>query len=107
LAVPGYGRRTRPNKFGQGVFLQVVDPARFAGREDYFAEVDFLVAELRGSKVPEGAPPIRLPGDMALQNRAEQLANGVTINPDTPIRLAEWTERLEVPFPPPSSTAAP
>ena len=96
LAVPGYGRRTRPNRFGQGVFLQVIDPARFAGSEDYLDEVDHLVASVRADP-----GPVRLPGERALRSRAEQLAAGVTLHPDTPARLARWSAELGVRFPDP------
>ena len=39
----GHGRRDAPSQWGGNVFLQVVDPELFAGREAFLQQMDFLV----------------------------------------------------------------
>ena len=99
LALPGHGRRFRPNRFGQGVFLQVIDPAKFAGSAGFLDEVDHLVGTVRADPGRGGRPP-RLPGERALASRADQLRNGVELHPDALTRLAPWARRAGVPLPP-------
>ncbi|MBK1787359.1 Ldh family oxidoreductase [Prauserella cavernicola] len=100
LALPGYGRRDNPDRHGQGVFLQVIDPGRFAGTDDYFDELDHLVGSIRADP-GVGGEGVRLPGERALRSRAEQLADGIALHPDTPGRLRPWSDELGVPFPRP------
>ncbi|GAA3357595.1 Ldh family oxidoreductase [Saccharopolyspora gregorii] len=98
LALTGYGRRSRPNRFGQGVFLQVIDPAKFAGSTEFLDEVDHLVSTVRADPGRDGRPP-RLPGERALASRADQLRDGVELHPDALTRLAPWARRAGVPLP--------
>ncbi|GER23297.1 lactate dehydrogenase [Zafaria cholistanensis] len=100
LALPGYGRRSQPNRFGQGVFLQVIDPKRFSGSDDFLDEVDYLVSAVHSDP---GAPgkKTRLPGERALATRASQLQHGVSLHPEVLSRLEPWSERANVPLPRP------
>jgi L-lactate dehydrogenase len=106
LAIPGYGRRSSPNRFGQGVFLQVIDPERFAGSQAYLDEVDHLVAATKASRVPAGKPPVRLPGEKALKSMREQQRSGVQISQQTHIRLEPWLSKFQLDFPEPIPASA-
>ncbi|MBK1787453.1 Ldh family oxidoreductase [Prauserella cavernicola] len=98
LALPGYGRRAQPDRHGQGVFLQILDPARFAGADEFLDEVDHLVESIRADP---GAPDrtIRLPGERALASRADQLEHGVTLHADTLGLLEPWARQAHVAMP--------
>jgi LDH2 family malate/lactate/ureidoglycolate dehydrogenase len=49
--------------------------------------------------VPDGAAPVRLPGERALALRSDQLANGVQLDWRVMPALAVWAERHSVPLP--------
>lgn len=95
----GYGRADGPREWGASVFLQIIDPDRFAGRAAFRREMSFLAQACRASAVPPGAPPVRMPGDAALARRASQLAEGVTLYPTILPALMPWAERTGVPLP--------
>lgn len=99
LALGGGGRRHDPDMYGQGVFIQVIDPNRFAGRDAFLDEMDNLVMSCRASRLRPDASAIRLPGERALAAREEQLAHGVVLSHEVLSRLVPWAERLKVTMP--------
>lgn len=99
LALGGSGRRQSPDMYGQGVFIQVIDPDSFAGRELFLDEIDDLVASCRKSRPRPGSEGVRLPGERALANRERQLKDGIGLNDEILSRLRPWAEQLQVAFP--------
>jgi LDH2 family malate/lactate/ureidoglycolate dehydrogenase len=99
LALPGYGRAQKPDAFGQGVYLQVTDPAAFSGREHFLKEMDHLAAQCRASRPRPGSTGVRVPGERALESMSEQQKNGVRVSEEAQKRLAPWMEKLEMKFP--------
>ena len=99
LALPGYGRAQKPDMFGQGVFVQAMDPAAFAGREAFLAETDHLVAACRASRARPGVDRVRVPGERALASMAEQNRDGVKVLPGAIEKLAPWVKKTGVAFP--------
>jgi L-lactate dehydrogenase len=97
----GHGRADEPHRWGASVFLQLLDPERFAGRGAFARETSRLAELCRTTPTAPGAPPVRLPGSAALARRARQLAEGVDLDPDILTRLAPWAERLGVALPRP------
>lgn len=97
----GYGRADAPKSWGAAVFLQVLDPAAFGGRDAFVRETGFLAAACRAAAVPPGSPPVRLPGDGALARKREQLERGVALYPTIMRDLAPWAEKLRVAAPKP------
>lgn len=97
----GHGRASGPREWGASVFLQLVDPAAFGGREAFVRESSHLAELCRTTPVPEGRPPVRLPGEAALARRQRQLREGVTLHPAVLPALRPWAERLGVPLPAP------
>jgi L-lactate dehydrogenase len=95
----GHGRADRPRNWGASVFLMLLDPARFGGREAFLREASFLADLCRATPVPPGAPAVRLPGEAALARRARQLAEGVALHPTALPKLQSWAERYGVPQP--------
>jgi L-lactate dehydrogenase len=89
LALSGGGRALAPDAFGQGVFLQIIDPRHLGSGLDYFLrETSELAARCRASRVPDGRPPVRLPGERSLRDRDRRLQDGVPIAATVQERLA-------------------
>ncbi|KMZ12901.1 Malate dehydrogenase [Candidatus Burkholderia humilis] len=99
LALPGSGRRTKPDKFGQGVFLQVLNPRLLGGLDAFRDETTYLADACHASRVREGAPPVRLPGERALANRRQQMQEGITLADDVIARMKTWSDTLDLPMP--------
>lgn len=97
----GYGRADAPKIWGAAVFLQVIDPEAFGGREAFLRETGWLAAACRAAAVPQGKPPVRMPGDGALKRKREQLAEGVALYPTIMRDLAPWADKLGVAPPKP------
>jgi LDH2 family malate/lactate/ureidoglycolate dehydrogenase len=95
----GHGRADQPKQWGASVFLMLIDPGRFGGRDAFVRETTRLAEVCRTTPVAVGAPPVRLPGSAALARRARQLEKGVTLHPTVLARLAPWADRLRVPMP--------
>jgi L-lactate dehydrogenase len=93
----GYGRADHPDKWGASVFLQIMDPEAFGGTEALAKQIKFLVDACRASR-PIGSP-VRMPGARALQLRAIQKSNGVSLYPTIPEALKACGETYGVPFP--------
>lgn len=80
-ALAGFGRLAAPTRWGAGVFVQVMDPAAFAGTAPFLAEVDHLAASIEATPPRPGVERVRLPGRGGLARKREALANGVALHP--------------------------
>jgi LDH2 family malate/lactate/ureidoglycolate dehydrogenase len=99
LALPGAGRALRPDKFSQGAFLQVIDPGRFGGLDYFLRETSELADRCRASRVPAGRPPVRLPGERAMNERERRLREGVPISARVRDKLAGYGSSAGLEFP--------
>jgi LDH2 family malate/lactate/ureidoglycolate dehydrogenase len=97
----GYGRADRPEGWGASVFVQILDPEAFGGRDAFVRQTDRVAELCRTAPVAPGRPAVRLPGDGALARRARQLEEGVALHPTVVPALRPWAERLGVPLPAP------
>jgi LDH2 family malate/lactate/ureidoglycolate dehydrogenase len=97
----GHGRADAPKEWGASVFLQLVDPGGFAGKDAFVRETGRLAELCRTTPVVAGAPPVRLPGERALARRAAQLEGGVTLRASILESLRPWEEKLGVEVPRP------
>ena len=97
----GHGRADETKRWGASVFLQLINPESFAGREAFLRETTFLADSCRDTPVPPGKSPVRLPGQGALARRSAQLANGVELYPTIMPTLTHWAETLKVKLPSP------
>jgi len=95
----GHGRADEPKRWGASVFLQLIDPERFAGRDAFLRESTRLAESCRATPVAAGRPAVRLPGDEALRRRERQLRDGVTLHAGTLPALRPWAERFGVAIP--------
>jgi LDH2 family malate/lactate/ureidoglycolate dehydrogenase len=99
-ALGGHGRADGETRWGASVFLQIINPEQFGGREAFLRETSFFAQFCVQTSVPAGKPPVRLPGHVALASRADQLAHGVRLHPTILPALVPWAETLKVKIPP-------
>ena len=98
-ALSGHGRADAPKQWGASVFVQVIDPAAFGGREAFQRETEWLGRACRTAPVKPGDPAVRLPGERGLKLRREQQQSGVALHPEIMPSLKPWAEKLGVPLP--------
>jgi L-lactate dehydrogenase len=98
-ALGGHGRADGETRWGASVFLQLINPEQFGGREAFLRETSFFAQFCAETPVLPGKPPVRLPGHAALARRADQLAHGVQLHPTILPALIPWAESLKVKFP--------
>lgn len=92
----GYGRRDRPTNWGAGVYLQLMDPAAFAGAEAFAEQMEFLVDRCHANPPIDPARPVRLPGEQAARNIEAARREGVRVSAETRASLTAWAARLGV-----------
>jgi LDH2 family malate/lactate/ureidoglycolate dehydrogenase len=92
----GHGRRDAPTQWGASVWLQLMDPEAFAGREAFTAQMDFLVDRCHANPPIDPDRPVRLPGEQASRLIAEAKAEGVPLSAATVAGLRDWAARLGV-----------
>jgi L-lactate dehydrogenase len=95
----GYGRADGPREWGASVFVQLIDPAAFGGREAFVRQADRVAEICHTTPVAPGAPSVRLPGEGALARRAHQLRDGVALHPTILPALRPWAERWGIAMP--------
>ncbi|HEY5634261.1 MAG TPA: Ldh family oxidoreductase [Burkholderiaceae bacterium] len=98
-ALAGHGRADPHEGWGATVYLQLYDPAAFAGADAFVAQTDWIVQACRGSAPVDPARPVRLPGERGLALKRDQLARGVQLQPAIMPALADWAARLGVTAP--------
>jgi len=98
-ALSGHGRADEPKRWGNSVFLQLINPAAFGGLDAFLRETEWLAEACRANPVKPGNPLVRLPGSRALQLKAEQLAHGVALDVLIVEALRRQSEKFDVPFP--------
>ncbi len=98
----GWGRAPGADKpFGNNVFLQLIDPGAFAGRDAFANETGHLADSIRGVAPMAGTDAVRMPGDRAYGLWREQISDGVELHPEILPRLAPWLEKYGVAAPKP------
>jgi LDH2 family malate/lactate/ureidoglycolate dehydrogenase len=99
----GFGRAEGVRDWGAEVFVQVLDPALFAGVGAFGRETGWLAEACRATRPADPARPVRLPGEAGLKRKAERLRNGVPIRAETWAALTACAERAGVARPTPLS----
>jgi LDH2 family malate/lactate/ureidoglycolate dehydrogenase len=94
----GHGRADPAEGWGATVFVQVLDPAAFGGRDAFATQMDWLVRACHDATPRPGGAPVRLPGERALRLYRAQCADGVALYPEIMPALAPWAAKLGVPF---------
>ncbi len=99
--LPGHARADPQEGWVGNVFLEVFDPAAFAGLHEFVRQMAFLSNAVHATPPRPGFDRVRLPGERGLQLRREQLAAGVRLHSGIMPQLTPWAEKLAVPLPAP------
>lgn len=95
----GHGRADPSEGWGATVFIQVFDPAAFAGRDEFEGQLSYLVDACHSSAPVNPDQPVRLPGERGLARKRAQLKNGLELNQSIQTALKSKADELGVPFP--------
>ncbi|MDR6757140.1 LDH2 family malate/lactate/ureidoglycolate dehydrogenase [Mycoplana sp. BE70] len=99
-ALGGFGRASQTgDSEANGVFVQAIDPAHFAGRTAFEHEMGKLAEQCRASAVAPGHDPVRIPGDRSLALKRDQLENGVGLIDTIVEDIRPWAIKLDCSFP--------
>lgn len=77
----GLGRHSHPTGVLMNVFLQVIDPEAFGGREAFVAESTWLSESCRNNPPGPGVERVRVPGEQAMARHREAIELGVLLTP--------------------------
>ena len=99
LALSGYGRNSATPRVrgAQGVYMQLIDPSKLGGLDQFLDEITALIARCKASPPAQGFDGVRLPGERALSLKRTQLRDGLEIDEGILARLTPWAEKLRVP----------
>lgn len=97
----GQGRARARDKWGANVFVLVLDPEAFGGREAFAEETAWLATQIRANPPRPDVDAVRLPGERGLARRAAALREGVPLHASILPALAPWGEKLGVAPPKP------
>ena len=95
----GHGRAEDVKRWGGNVFLQVLDPDAFGGREAFEREVTHLGDLCRANRPADPARPVRMPGDRAASARARAESGIVNLPDEVDTRLARSAAEFGIPMP--------
>jgi LDH2 family malate/lactate/ureidoglycolate dehydrogenase len=95
----GRGRSEKPPAWTASIFVQLIDPDAFGGRDAFAREMQYVADLCHGTPVAPGNPPVRLPGEGALARRRRQIREGVELHETIVPALAPWAERFGVELP--------
>ncbi|MEO2046851.1 MAG: Ldh family oxidoreductase [Pirellulales bacterium] len=79
-----------------GIFLIVLDPQRFTGRQDFARQVDGLIEHIKSCPTAPGFEDVYLPGE--LEHRTEQLRQkeGIPLSNETWTEIKQLADRFKV-----------
>ena len=97
----GRGRADPPEPLDASVFVQIMDPAAFAGVGDFHRQMDWVAKACVDNPPRKGFDRVRLPGQRGIARREQQLQQGVELEGSILPALAPWAEKLRVALPPP------
>ena len=95
----GHGRADNVAGWGATVYLQLTDCDAFGGLSEFERQTQWLVDHSVANKPIDKNVPVRVPGQRALERKAEQLKNGVTLHGAIPPVLKTVAEENELTMP--------
>jgi LDH2 family malate/lactate/ureidoglycolate dehydrogenase len=90
----GHGRADEPKRWGGNTYVQIIDPALFAGRDEFTRLMDHFSARCRASRPIDPGRPVRMPGDAAAKHLARARAEGLSYDDATRTALNDAARRL-------------
>jgi LDH2 family malate/lactate/ureidoglycolate dehydrogenase len=79
-----------------GHFLIALDVARFAPLDQFKADIDRHLRDLKRSKTLPGVDKIRLPGEMRRARRIERTRDGLSLVPELILQLDAMADELKI-----------
>jgi uncharacterized oxidoreductase len=98
MARAGYSRE-KPGPVMNGIFMVVVDIARFVSPQNFRSEVDDLIRYLKTSPVVPGVSEIMYPGEPEARAEAERRQRGIFVEEETWGQIAQAARDLGVAVP--------
>jgi LDH2 family malate/lactate/ureidoglycolate dehydrogenase len=95
----GHGRKDGPKGWGGNVFLQVLDPDFFAGRDAFAEQMNYLSDRCRDNRPIHPDRPVRVPGDQAARGVATSMQEGLTYDAATLAAIERCAAEVRVPPP--------
>ena len=95
----GFGRADPRQGWGATVFVQIIDPASFAGSQDFVRQMDEVARQCHASRPAQPGKPVRLPGEKGYALMERQRGEGVALHPGIMEALQPWAEKLKVGMP--------
>ena len=95
----GLGRADPPEGWGAAVYLKVTDPSAFGGMDEFTRQTSWLAESCRNNPPAEGVDNVRLPGDNAILNKAEAIANGLELYPGLLDGLKTFSDNYNIRMP--------
>ena len=95
----GVSRADAPTGTYTSVFIQVLDPDAFGGRDAYLRQTSWLAQACRDNPPRLAGEPVRVPGDRAAAHRRVALREGVPLSQAIVDQLLTESEPLGVPLP--------
>lgn len=96
----GFGRADLKQGWGATVFVQIIDPAGFAGAQPFLRQMDEVARQCHASRPAQPGRPVRLPGEKGNALMHRQREEGVTLHPGIVEALKPWAEKLKIALPP-------
>jgi L-lactate dehydrogenase len=97
----GHGRADPREGWGATVFLQIIDPAAFAGLDALTRQTDHVTAQCRASRPATAGTAVRTPGESGVKLARAQRQSGVALYPSILPALEPWGRRFGVEAPEP------
>ena len=97
----GFGRADPSEGWGATVFVQVLDPEAFGGRDTFVRQTSWIADACRTATPRPGGPGVRLPGERGLRLMREQRERGVELHASILPALSTWAGKLHVEMPSP------
>ncbi len=97
----GFGRPDSEKRWGANVFLQVLDPAAFGGKEAFLRQMDTLTESCRANAPIDSAQPVRMPGEMAQRRIKAAEGSGVELTQAVLDALSSVARRYGIALPAP------
>jgi L-lactate dehydrogenase len=94
-----FGRKDPPGPMSLAVFIQVIDPEAFGGREAFARRAGYVADLCRAVPPAPGVSGVRVPGDGAARSRRAALKEGVLVDETLVKALSERAAKLDVPWP--------
>lgn len=92
LNLSGTGSRAK----GQGVLMTALDVGAFAPVEDFKAEVDRLIAEIKASPVMPGFDEVLLPGEREHRSMEKRRIEGIPVDEKSWLDISETCGKLGI-----------